>query len=496
MDRFSTGSIVRFVSSTCLAALVFVTGELRAADLADSLLDWSLTGTQGENGWTYGYYNYTDDADKVYQSGDFIPFDAAAWNGVMFDLNPAAAGPWTELGMETTHPNGTNSAPNKEHWTIRRWTSDAAGLVRLSWKMRKTNPSGGGVGGHLFVNGTQVSTAAIAGNDAVGITREVCLTIGVGDLIDLALTPVGPSGDRADGADGSANSLLVSDSLGADTDGDGYADCQDNCPSKANPTQADADADGAGDACDNCKTIANVGQADKDKDGYGDACETVLADSMDDWSTTGTQGENGWFNGYYNLTTDAEPGYSHVDDFTEFTPAQFVNGQWDLTTAASGPWTELGRETTHPNGTNSAPNQEHWTIRRWESDVAGPVAIGWHMREVNPGGTGVGGVLFLNGEVIDQVAIAGGNVTGVYRKVIRTIEVGDTIDLALTPVGSTGDRGDGADGSANWLRVESALGSAPAPALSPAGTAVLVAFALGLGVVLLRRKRTPASETV
>ncbi len=494
MDRVSAGPIVRFASSVCLATLVFVTGELSAGVVADSVADWSLTGTQGENGWTYGYFNYTDDGDKVYQAGDFIPFDAAVWNGTMWDLQPAAVGPWTEIGLRNTHPNGTGSLPNKEHWTVRRWTSDFTGAVRLSWTMKKTNTSGTGVSGHLFVNGVLVSGDSIAGNNGTGVTREVCLAIGVGDLIDLALTPVGPSGDRADGSDGSENTLAVFDDLGADTDGDGFADCQDNCPSKPNPTQADADADGAGDACDNCKTIANASQADKDRDGYGDACEIVLADSMDDWSTSGTQGENGWFNGYYNLTLDAEPGYSDVDDFIEFAPGQFVGGLWDLTTAATGPWTELGRENTHPNGTNSAPNQEHWTIRRWVSDVSGPVAIGWHMREVNLGGTGVGGVLFLNGTVIDQAAIAGGNATGIFRKIIRTVQAGDTIDLALTPTGSTGDPGDGADGSANWLRVESALGSAPAPALSRAGIALLFALALGVGALLLR-KRTPAPGT-
>ena len=36
---------------------------------------------------------------------------------------------------------------------------------------------------------------------------------------------------------------------GFDTDGDEVADCLDNCPSLANPTQEDCDGDGIGDAC-------------------------------------------------------------------------------------------------------------------------------------------------------------------------------------------------------------------------------------------------------
>lgn len=35
-----------------------------------------------------------------------------------------------------------------------------------------------------------------------------------------------------------------------DSDGDGYGDACDNCPSDSNADQADADSDGTGDACD------------------------------------------------------------------------------------------------------------------------------------------------------------------------------------------------------------------------------------------------------
>ena len=38
--------------------------------------------------------------------------------------------------------------------------------------------------------------------------------------------------------------------LDADTDGDGFPDCEDNCPRTANPAQIDTDMDGIGDLCD------------------------------------------------------------------------------------------------------------------------------------------------------------------------------------------------------------------------------------------------------
>ncbi|NIP92269.1 MAG: hypothetical protein GWO24_01855, partial [Akkermansiaceae bacterium] len=63
------------------------------------------------------------------------------------------------LSPEGNHPNGTNSAPNEEHWTIRRWTAsdlDEVTPLALIWHMRKTNPNGNGVTGAIHINGEQV----------------------------------------------------------------------------------------------------------------------------------------------------------------------------------------------------------------------------------------------------------------------------------------------------------------------------------------------------
>lgn len=66
---------------------------------------------------------------------------------------------------------------------------------------------------------------------------------------------------------------LVDESM--DTDGDGPNDCNDNCPTVANPAQIDVDTDGVGDECDNCARVANTGQEDCDNDGIGDVCAIV-----------------------------------------------------------------------------------------------------------------------------------------------------------------------------------------------------------------------------
>jgi hypothetical protein len=62
-----------------------------------------------------------------------------------------------------------------------------------------------------------------------------------------------------------------------DTDGDGAADDQDNCPEQANGDQADADGDGQGDACD----------GDDDGDGVADADDAFPLDAGESEDTDG-----------------------------------------------------------------------------------------------------------------------------------------------------------------------------------------------------------------
>ena len=468
MQFLRTSFGAAFVASLILLPAA---SKLGAVEIADSLNDWSAAGLQGENNWYNGYYNLTTDGDATYQAGDFIEFvnDPADppnnhWTGTQWDLTTAETGPWTELGPENTHPNGTNSAPGEEHWTIRRWVSDVTqNDAVLTWHIREGNLNGSGVTGYLFVNGEELDTFTISGGDAVGVRREVTVDLAPGDEVDLALGPLGVGDDRGDGADGSFSRLTISDTR-PDADSDGVADLDDNCINVSNPAQTNSDTDGLGDACDNCPDRRNPDQTDTDGDNVGDICDSERArvDSALDWSFEGIQGENGWENGYYVVTEDLDPGYVPEEDFrpfvNEFGPAggpvtpdgnHWTGTFWDLIPGGP-PWSEVGRTDVHPAG----PSPHHWVIRRWTSDIAGPVFITWSMRKTNVGGgNGVTGRLFVNGVEVDSASIAGTDGVGVMRDFFTTLAVGDLVELALDSAGADMDPADGQDGSATRLTI-------------------------------------------
>ncbi len=426
--------------------------------IADSRRDFTTSGTQGDNGWYYGHYDRTADAEpKAYDANaDFIAFDPVQhWMGADWDLDMGAGNaPWTHISQVLGHPNGPNNV--NEQWAIRRWVSTETGQRAIWWGLYKSGACDDGTSCHLFINGTEVDFGAVGGSDAVGIKRAVVATLAVGDIVDLALSPVGLTGGTNDWCDESGFWFNVQVDLSGipDTDGDGVFDFVDNCDNTPNPGQEDPDGDKIGSACDNCPDVANADQADTDGDGKGDACDPIIAHSSRDWSTAGTQGALNWYNGYYNLTLDADGTYQ-AGDFSEFDPAQYwMNGIFDLDKGLGGaPWTELGQEYSHPNGTNNA--EEHWTIRRWKCTQAGQFAIWWQLLKQNTGGGGgTSCILFVNGVEKDRGAVAGTDGVGITHAVLVNLALDDLVDLALTPVGPSGARDDGADGSAFGFLVQ------------------------------------------
>jgi hypothetical protein len=145
----------------------------------------------------------------------------------------------------------------------------------------------------------------------------------------------------------------------------------------------------------------------------------------------------------------------------------WTGSAWDLNTGSAGPWTWQDLLGAHPNGTNSPPTidgspdptKEHWAIRRWvakELTKDTPATVIWRVRKTNLStfGSGVTGLLFINGKHLDSKAIEALDGTNPARQVTVTLKSTDIVDLALSPVGPSGDRGDGSDGSETWFWVD------------------------------------------
>lgn len=371
--------------------------------VADSAADFS--GIQGQNNWRYGFYNRTADGYGQYDAATEFNSVAADWS---FSSGAWRLGaddpPWDFIGASEVHPAGLNNG--EEHWVIRRWISKLTGPVTIDWHFALSNPGGEGASLLLFQNGALRDSVALDGADQTGGLRTVTLDVSLGDFIDFACTPLAPSGDDGDGADGSVFRAVI------------YAHA-------IHPNAA---------------------------------CATA-ADSFLDWSTNGQQGYRGWTYGHYNRTADPTPGFQ-TSDFAAFprasgtfSPTNFWRGfDWDWNPDIL-PWDNLGRTAAHPNGTNSGP--EHWVIRRWTNDVvSGRARVNWFVRKSNPSGAGVTGKVLHNGVEFHSATLSGGDTTGVNRSFdIPILVSGDALDLVLTPLGANGASDDRGDGSANGMTI-------------------------------------------
>jgi hypothetical protein len=380
--------------------------------VADSEADWSGTGVQGANGWYYGYYDRTADADGTYDPNTEFNMTDPNWTfrnggwelGVTGDL--AANPPWDTIGQSGWHPNGDNQ-PQGIHWVIRRWVSDVDGDLHAQVKFAKANTSGNGTTLHVLHNGTEVFSSTL--NNTAGISNIVLLP-GVlsGDKIEFALDPKGVDGLFGDGADSSTFSTKILS---------------------------------------------------------GPPPQMEVANSVTDWSATGVQGANGWYYGFYNETADANATYDPSTDFNMTDPNWNFSGIWRLGVtgdpAADPPWDIIGETEWHPNGDNN----EHvdWVIRRWVSDVDGDLHANVQFGKDNiNGGNGTTLRVLHNGTQRFSYTVAFNNRTGINSNVnLPGVLIGDTIEFALDPLGTDGTKGDGADGS--LLRASIRTGLAPEP---------------------------------
>ncbi|HEY5915517.1 MAG TPA: lamin tail domain-containing protein, partial [Verrucomicrobiae bacterium] len=452
--------------------------------VADSIADWSTSGVQGSRGWYYGYYNKSADPTSGYQTNDFVAFPRADvpygtnnfWTGTQYWW-PITTGYWDLIGQADVYPTGINNGA--EHWVIRRWRSQTNGIVQARWRLYKTNPSGGGVTGQLYLNGILKDSASIAGADTTGVDRTVLLgQVRAGDLVDLALTPVGPDGSTDDGNDASANTLtlmtlepmtnLVATDVAAlmrGTNGSVYVrfpfmvqSLEDLAALTLRMRFNDgfvAYLNGVPVVSRNAPTGSPGG---------------TQADSVADWSYTGQQGLHNWYYGFYNQGADADGVYDPSTDFNN-TDLQWMwnGGAWVLG-PGNPPWDMISVGGWQPNGTNSGG--VHWAIRRWVSTTSGLVTCRIAFGKENAVcGTGATLRVLQNGLERLCATVAYNDTAGIQTNlVLNNVQEGDYLDFALDPRGVDGDPSDACDASTFSVVIDQA--ASPGAVWNSTATAV------------------------
>lgn len=218
-----------------------------------------------------------------------------------------------------------------------------------------------------------------------------------------------------------------------------------------------------------------------------------IANSQTEFS--GVQGANGWYHGYRNYTDSGQTsnynpaeypaghfirfagGSNVADAWTEANinaNLQHWNGtQWDLS-VSSYPLTALGALAAQPNGgalSSLYPahsGKEEWLIRRWKADelsTVTPVAVTYTHWMATTSGTGTTLYLVRNGTVADTWTR--NSTVQASRTYYFNLNPGETVDLCLSPLGTTGSHSDAFDGTNFRFTVNNSL---PAVPLQPDGS--------------------------
>lgn len=174
--------MLRTTALLCIVA--GLTAPSHAAIMADSVADYS--GTQGQNGWYYGYYEVSSTSiAPTFQQ--MTEFDGVRWWA-------DSSRYWTMVGPLGAHPNGTltsGSMVSDEHWAVRRWVSSTTDLVDVNAVYAKlnVNPASNGVTGRIWVNGVEMWNDFIGPTDATGALASLQLNVVPGTTIDFILDP-------------------------------------------------------------------------------------------------------------------------------------------------------------------------------------------------------------------------------------------------------------------------------------------------------------------
>ncbi len=199
--------------------------------------------------------------------------------------------------------------------------------------------------------------------------------------------------------------------------------------------------------------------------------QDVIANSVADFSST--QGANGWYYGYYSgsltsSTFQQLPNYE-APPASPYSPS----GVWYSTWVVGEVWPQLWNDGGAPRGSsdNTGVGSE-WPVRRWQSDIAGPITISGSLAQLNGGdpvGNGMGILVLENGNQLFSENVTSANETTYSLSTV--VSIGTDLDFAITPDNNNFDY----NGNTMFTAVITAT-----PTPEPSTLALLFAGAVGV----------------
>ncbi len=170
-----------------LVSALLLTGIAQADVLADSEAEFS--GTQGLDGWYYGYYTVTA-GDSPSMPGSFREadnFDSDFADSWSFDGN----GDWLGISDRSQHPHLPGAGRNTpgEHWATRRWVSDVSGDLQLTGLIDEADLGGDSTDVFIYIDGTQIQTWTLSTTTNSMIEYDIPVTVSNGSIIDFIVAP-------------------------------------------------------------------------------------------------------------------------------------------------------------------------------------------------------------------------------------------------------------------------------------------------------------------
>ena len=166
---------------------------------------------------------------------------------------------------------------------------------------------------------------------------------------------------------------------------------------------------------------------------------TTIANSVRDF--TNSQGNGGWYYGYYSGSLTSE-SFKQLPYFSNGSDVK--NGWWAF--SGSDFYTAIDIIGGHPHGPVSTrpANVEHWSVRRWISSATGTIRLSGNINDVNRGGGGDGvtGRIIIDGkEIYSSLANHSSPMSGNDYSIEVETKPGQVIDFAIDPNAWDGDDG-------------------------------------------------------